>query len=354
MFKADRLAAFGIKSLAAPKIRDFILLGIGMVLGAIILLPFQNSTSEHRVIPSVHSTSPVPLSSKPKNAYNARIISNCPISPEYSTGSTQLICSGPACERNYTRFGPPKLNQRRVRKIDKMKSHKASILIEQYPLAIDILDIGANTGHVSSIILSQAIGHRILAVEPVEKNLNYICRTAQLNSWLGSRLTIVHAAVSDRIDKERIFVPIGREDNAAISTNAATKNVDKPKRGEDIFLLDGDGLLQETGFKPKFIKIDTQGHELFVLKGLKQYLKNAHKGEVIVMAELDYGLTEASGVDIMDVYKLMIEELGYSASCKADFEFDENGFVLRSKGIVLTKDNILSKHRCGDAFYVKL
>ena len=234
-----------------------------------------------------------------------------------------------------------------------MRVHEADNLISKYPIPIDVLDIGANTGQVTFSVLLQEKRHRVLAVEPVQRNLNRLCRIAQLNSWLNSpSLTLVHAAASDHVANQTIFVPNGREDNAALSTNAATLNVRRSKGEEDIFLLDGDGLLRETGFRPKFIKIDTQGHELFVLRGLKRYLKNAGRGEVLVMAELDEGLTRASNVKIIQIYELMVEELGYTAYCTPQFDFDNRGIVLRAGGNAVQKAEF-PPNACSDAYYVK-
>lgn len=72
------------------------------------------------------------------------------------------------------------------------------------------------------------------------------------------------------------------------------------------------------------------------------------------VTELHYGITRASGVDMVDICKLMIEELGYSRTCKPDFEINDKGIVLRCKGKVLTKEMISQEFDCGDILYVKL
>lgn len=345
--KVIRFRSFRILSL-----REVVLLIIGLFFGSKISIPHRNSTQAvPTVFPSLSKSLSI-LPTTPINPYNAHIITQCPPSSKLSTGHTALGCSS-KCTHFYTTWSPKTPRPEDASQPHKMRAHIAEDLMSQYPMPIDILDIGANTGQVTFAALLQEKDHRVLAVEPVQRNLNRLCRIAQLNSWLNSpSLTLVHAAASDRVANQTIFVPRGREDNAALSADAATLNVRKRKGEEHIFLLDGDGLLQETGFRPKLIKIDTQGHELFVLRGLRRYLTNAARGEVLVMAELDEGLTRASNVDIIQVYELMVEELGYTAYCSPQFDLDDRGMVLRSAASPVKKAEF-PPSECSDAYYVK-
>ena len=341
-------------------VRDVIILTIGIVLGTIVSIPLQQySYSNFPIVSSPYSQLSTLSSGKTINSYNSRIVTQCPHSANYSKGGTKLVC-GRTCDQNYTVWSAPGINTLTDKADDpnilQMRAHIAPYFASKQPKPIDILDVGANIGVVTAAILSQGIGHRILAVEPVEVNLNQLCKTAQLNSWLNSpRLTMVHAAASDHIATETIYIPIGRGDNAALSTDAATKNVLRPKRAEQIFLLDGDGLLKEIGFNPRIIKIDTQGHELYVLRGLKKFLSKAGKGEVLIIAELDFGLTKASGVNVMDLYKLMVEELGYSVVCNRKLKLDSDGKVVGvENGKPMNNVTFSKATGCGDAYYFKL
>ena len=341
-------------------IRDVVILAIGIVLGTIVSLPAHYSSSNLPVIASPYSQSPTSTlpSHKSINSYNSRIVTQCPHSAKYSRGETKLVC-GRTCDQNYTVWAAPGVSTLTVKTDDvnivKMKPHVAPYFVSKQPNPIDVLDVGANIGIVTAAILALRKGHRVLAVEPVEKNLNQICKISWLNSWLNSPLlTLVHAAASDHVGNETIYVPIGRGDNAAFTSEAATKYVGGSAQAEEIFLLDGDGLLEETGFKPRLIKIDTQGHELFVLRGLKNFLKNAGKGEVIVIAELDIGITKASGVDVSDLYELMVEELGYSVACSREMKYDDDDKLLSiAKGKGLSKEKFLTRPGCPDVYYVK-
>lgn len=342
-------------------IRDVILLAIGIVIGSIASVPLQYSSSNLPIIASPHSqpsTSTLPSYHR-INSYNSRIVTQCPHSANYSKGDTILLC-GSTCEQNYTAWAASGIttgaDPTDDENILRMRGEVGPYFVSQQPNPIDVLDVGANTGIVTGAILALRKGHRVLAVEPVEENLNQLCKISQLNHWLSSPLlTIVHAAASDRIGNKTIYVPIGRGDNSAFTTVAATKAVGGSTRPEEIFLLDGDGLLKETGFKPRIIKIDTQGHELFVLRGLKDFLKNAGKGEVIVIAELHIGITEASGVNVSDIYELMVEELGYSVTCSREIEYDNDGKVVNiMESKLLTKKKFTSRPGCLDVYYVKL
>lgn len=212
-----------------------------------------------------------------------------------------------------------------------------------------LLDVGANVGKIAFPSLALPGPHTIIAVEPVRKNMDSLCMTASLNGWLGHPgLVLLQAAMSDTDGTMQIFVPEGREDNSALSSSAATANVHVEKHGETIYTVSGDGLLRAGGFAPDVIKIDTQGHEIHVLRGLKRYLRSAQN--VLVIAESDPKLMKESGVDPKDVYSLMVKDLGYTPFSTADVSVVDN--VLHVSGDVIAEE-VYPTRTARDIFYFK-
>lgn len=212
-----------------------------------------------------------------------------------------------------------------------------------------LLDVGANVGKVSFPVMSMAETHTVVAIEPVKKNMDHLCMTANLNGWLGHPgLILIQAAMSDRSGDMKIYVPEGREDNAALDENAATANVRNPNYEEVVHIIDGDSLLQEGGFEPDVIKIDVQGHEIHVLRGLQRYLIRAKN--VVVIAESDPKLMKESGVNPMDIYELMVTQLGYTPYLTANVTVS-NG-VLKVEGTILDKD-LYPPHSSKDITYFR-
>ncbi len=212
-----------------------------------------------------------------------------------------------------------------------------------------LLDVGANIGKISFPTMGLFEPHIVIAVEPVRKNMDALCMGANLNGWNGHpNLILVEAAMSDTDGEMEIFVPEGREDNSALSSTAATANVHVSQHPETIHTVSGDKFLKAGGFKPDVIKIDTQGHELHVLRGLKKYLKRARR--VLVIAESDPKLMKQSGVDPMEVYELMVEELKYTPYYHVDVEVTDG--VLYASGDVMPKDVYPTK-TARDIYYFK-
>lgn len=232
-----------------------------------------------------------------------------------------------------------------------LRTHEAVRIMSRLGRAGTLLDVGANIGKVTFPTLALPETHTVVAVEPVSVNVNQLCMTGNLNGWLGhSGFLLLHAAMSETVGEMEIYVPRGREDNAALNAQAATANVGNMGQNERVRLVVGDDVISELGFKPDLIKIDTQGHELHVLRGLRKYLGTSEAGNVLVMAESDPKLMRMSGVDPADIYELMVTELGYTAYCRPEIDAEDGKFVVT--GAALTR-NEYPPGGCRDIFYIK-
>jgi FkbM family methyltransferase len=139
-----------------------------------------------------------------------------------------------------------------------------------------IFDIGANNGSKTDIFLR--LGARVVAVEPDEVNKSILEEKFSRYRLRRKPLEIVHKAVSDTNRMEtmwidtpgsalntfsRKWVETLRADNTRFGhgLNFAQRQTVPTTTLEDLFVRYG---------RPFFIKIDVEGHELMVLRGMRQ------------------------------------------------------------------------------------
>jgi FkbM family methyltransferase len=143
-----------------------------------------------------------------------------------------------------------------------------------------VIDIGANVGFLS-VIAAKLVGPdgRVIAFEPVPANARRIRRNARLNR-LG-RIEVVEAAVGDRTGTATLVL-------AEFAGGAALADADLPPDacGElEVRLTTLDDWLARSGSpRPALVKIDVEGAELAVLRGMVATLEQVRPALLI---ELD-------------------------------------------------------------------
>jgi FkbM family methyltransferase len=159
-----------------------------------------------------------------------------------------------------------------------------------------VLDIGANLG-VFTAALSQLVGPRghVLAFEPVPETFRLLAFNSRLFAY--PNVTLFNAAASDRSGLVGMEMPFS---GTGLPDIYLAHIVDKPT-GRRVFALPIDALRIPT--KVSFIKIDVEGHELSVLKGMEKLL--TEQGPLLVVEGNDLAVKE------------FLHSLGY-----ADFRHD--------------------------------
>ena len=128
-----------------------------------------------------------------------------------------------------------------------------------------VLDIGANIGNHT--LAFATVAARVHAFEPIPRIHALLCRNVEQNSLTNVRL---HAlALSDSEGEATIHM--------VQSGNFGASSFDKRSEGTEAVTVQrrrGDALLAELGVdRVDFIKIDVEAHEVFVLRGLMQTLR---------------------------------------------------------------------------------
>ncbi len=144
------------------------------------------------------------------------------------------------------------------------------------------IDIGANSGVYSLIINKKFKNIKVKSFEPVKKSINKFLLNLKLNPKLKN-ITIYKFGLSNR--NANLLMKSQVRDNY-IQTGGfgvTTKN-DKLQNfhTEKALFKIGDKILNIKN-KNIVLKIDTEGHEEFVLKGLKKLLK---KNKILLQIEI--------------------------------------------------------------------
>jgi FkbM family methyltransferase len=144
-----------------------------------------------------------------------------------------------------------------------------------------VFDIGANDGIKTDVFLR--LGARVVAVEPDQHNQKILHEKFQRLRLTPKAVQIVGKAVSDKIGVETMWIDgPGSAVNTLSQRWAETLKIDKKRLDHDNCGLDFvhqqtvetttlEELIATHGL-PFFVKIDVEGYEINVLRGLKQPL----------------------------------------------------------------------------------
>jgi FkbM family methyltransferase len=140
-----------------------------------------------------------------------------------------------------------------------------------------VLDIGANVGHYS-LLLSQLVGStgRVLCFEPVPSTVDLLA--SNISETPCQNLSIFNVAVSDKTDLVDIYIPESNPGSkrlnyyrAKITQISNSSNPTPPVAIVNVLCISIDSL--NISHPIKLVKIDVEGHEIYVLKGMQNLIK---------------------------------------------------------------------------------
>jgi FkbM family methyltransferase len=139
-----------------------------------------------------------------------------------------------------------------------------------------VLDIGANTGLYTAIAIRKLAGQgRIIALEPDPENFGYLEKTIAANG--SSNVTCLRKAAADHHGSMTLFVsPDNRGDNRLYAHDPASREV-------QVEVAPVDAILAALGVdQVDLVKMDVQGFEGHVLKGMGNTLRTSRSIEMLL------------------------------------------------------------------------
>ena len=145
-----------------------------------------------------------------------------------------------------------------------------------------VLDIGANVGHYTKRF-SELVGKRgrVIAFEPVPTTFSLLSANIQLFNY--PNVTLLNAAVSDKLDVVGMSMP---KFDSGLS-NYYMAHISAPADSElSVLTLSIDAL--NINQQISLVKIDAEGHEAFVVSGMKKLIEKYHPVLIIETAEQEF------------------------------------------------------------------
>ena len=131
-----------------------------------------------------------------------------------------------------------------------------------------VLDIGANVGHYT-LRMSELVGGngRVIAFEPVPETFALLAANARL--FPHRNVSLLNVAVSDHTDRVGMQIPHFSKG----LTNYYQARITSDDESLTILTLPVDSLSLPT---VKLVKVDVEGHELPVLRGMRLLIERDH------------------------------------------------------------------------------
>ena len=181
--------------------------------------------------------------------------------------------------------------------------YETALLIDHLKAGDVFLDIGANIGYYT--LLASAVVKRrgiVIACEPDAENFRLLRENVALNQ--AENVVLFHAAVSDYNGSGRLYLsPDNKGDHRLY--DCGDGRCSRPAR-----VIHGE-CLRDVMNRVDFIKIDTQGSEFNILKGLQNIILENRRHLTMIVEFWPYGLRKSGAsaeelLDLMDSFKMDI------------------------------------------------
>lgn len=177
------------------------------------------------------------------------------------------------------------------------------------------IDIGANVGHYSALLLQHTTA-KVFAFEPAESSFADL---SKLNTSFPERLFPIKKAISDRSGEAHLYS--AREKSATASLDA---RVVAHASHEAVATTTLDAFVEEQKLSHiDFIKIDVEGYEREVLRGMQKTLQ-AHRPRFV---QFEFNIMQLRrGYSLLELTTLLKGYTFYRLLPTGLIKIDPNGF----------------------------
>jgi FkbM family methyltransferase len=189
---------------------------------------------------------------------------------------------------------------------------KEDLYIRRLPSSNKVVyDIGANFGAFTLYFLKNSGERgRVVAFEPIKKNCDDILENVRINKLDMNKLTVIPMGLGSNRRKETLtFDPMN---TSRASFDAAIGGQIKAVKGstqEEIEVDSLDNVIVRYSLpNPDFVKIDVEGFESEVLRGMTYLIKSARPQLLIEMHGIDENHKQKNACDVVG----FLESAGYS------------------------------------------
>ena len=150
-----------------------------------------------------------------------------------------------------------------------VEPHFQQILRKHINKGDTVFDIGANIGYVSTA-MSKLVGQdgKVFAFEAVPMTAEAFTENIKLNNC--TNIQLIQKALSDKVGKVTFRIPDGGENHSMASMMWHKSDKDTINVSVDTIAIDQDEKLKL--LTPSFIKIDVEGAEGLVIKGMQELI----------------------------------------------------------------------------------
>jgi len=163
------------------------------------------------------------------------------------------------------------------------------------------VEVGANLG--SDTVIAADFFKTVYAFEPAAANRRLLQKTIELNGLVN--VQILPAAVSDKPGRAKFYLKEG--DNTAV--HSLHPNDPDMKPAEDVDVVTLDTAFDNSVRDVTYLHIDTEGHDIKVLQGGRQFIARQANRPVIRM-EFQPRTLAAHGSDVSEIIAF-IQEFQY-------------------------------------------
>jgi FkbM family methyltransferase len=165
------------------------------------------------------------------------------------------------------------------------------------------IDIGANLGmHTIAASRAVGVGGRVVAIEPNPEAMTHLRSQLVINGI--SNVTLVNAGLSDKAGQ---LILSGADDHTGTFT---LRPIPKSLHAIEVPVFKGDDVLGKMQLPGRtLVKIDTEGHEHHVVRGLKGLMSHGDVGFVVEVTDQWLRQTGSSAAQLYDEFR----KFGFSA-----------------------------------------